>query len=323
MRPKKGRCELLEGGTGGVPARVCLGMHTPKKSQHGECRRARVAAPSQAQQAAETMHAIWRRVRRPFRRPCCQRCEWETFDVNQAGCLKCGASHFCHGNAVDNRCPLVLCDDRTRVCNITGFVLPEVRHAVSEHSENVMFVDKPVPVAHDIEPEVRSVVGALLLGERARRYRQHENARQYARLGQHMQKRMRLFKLTYPGRVPGVCEMLAGAMAQERYWRFMEEASEDLVVHCTQNITGCLQVLRGVGVRISQGHRLRDMVCGMLYMLKNGLVFRDRILLSAIPEVEKCLPHENKIETHFGISSKVICMTENEVKLVFRETYQT
>jgi hypothetical protein len=246
---------------------------------------------------------------------------WEVYDANQAGCLKCGRHHFCHANAVDNQCPLVLCDDRTRVCDITGFVLPEVRHAVTEHSDNTVFLEKPIATV-EIEPEVRSIVTSLLLGERARRYRQQENNRQYARLAQHMQKQMRLFKLAHPGRVPGICEILAGAIGQERYWRFMEEASEDLVRHCAQNITQCLHLLRSHGVRFSQGQRLRDMVCGMLYMLKNGLVFRDRVLLSAIPEVEKCLPHENKIEPHFGISSKVICMTENEVKLVFRERYQ-
>lgn len=268
------------------------------------------------------MHAIWRRVRRPFRFPSCRACTWEVYDANQAGCLKCGKHHVCHANSVDNQCPLVLCDDRTRVCEITGFVLPEVRHAVAEYSENVSFLEKTVSMP-EIEPEVRSLVATLLLGERARRYRQQENARQYARLGQHMQKQMRLFKLAHPGRLPGVCEILAAAINQERYWRFMEEASEDLVKHCAHHITRCLLILRANGVRISQGQRLRDMVCGMLYMLKSGLVFREKVLLSAIPEVERCLPHENKIEAHFGISSKVICMTENEVKLVFRETYQT
>ena len=137
------------------------------------------------------------------------------------------------------------------------------------------------------------------------------------------ERQMRLFKLQHPGRRPGVCEMLASAVGQERYWRFMEEASEDLVRHSAHNITRCLHILKANGIRVSQGQRLRDMVCGMMYMLKNGLVYRDRVLLAAIPEVEKCLPHENKIEAHFGISSKVICMTENEVKLVFRETYQS
>jgi hypothetical protein len=268
------------------------------------------------------MHEIWRRVRRPFRRPSCQACEWEVYDAHQGGCLKCGQQHFCHSNAVDNTCPLVLCDDRTRVCNITGFVLPEVRHAPNEYSDAVAFADKRASQC-DLATEVHSVVASLLQGDRAARCREQENTKQYARLTQHMQRLMREFKLTHPGQPPNVCILLASAMGQERYWRFIEEASDDLVRHCTHNIEQCLKQLQRNGAKIAPGARLQDMVCGMLYMLKQGLVFRDRVLLSAVPEVDHCLPHENKIEAYFGISSKVICMTENEVKLVFRESYQT
>ena len=247
------------------------------------------------------------------------------YDANQAGCLKCGQHHLCHANAVDSTCPLILCDDRTRVCDITGFVLPEVRHAAGEYSDTVAYTDRAAipPEQGELESEVRCMVASLLLGERARRCREQENAKQHARLAQHMQKQLRVFKLTHPGELPCVCRALACAMGQERYWRFIEEASEDLVRHCAHHIALCLLQLRARGVRLTPGPRLQDLVCGMLYMLKHGLVFRDQVLLSAIPEVDKCLPHENKIEAYFGISSKVICMTENEVKLVFRETYQT
>ena len=171
--------------------------------------------------------------------------------------------------------------------------------------------------------QVYCVVASLLLGNRAAKCREQENAKQYARLGQHMQRQMRAFKLAHPGGRPSVCVLLASAMGQERYWRFIEEASEDLVRHCAENIGRCLLQLRANGSKIANGTRLQDLVCGMLYMLKHGLIFGGRVLLSAIPEVDQCLPHENKIEAYFGISSKVICMTENEVKLVFRETYQT
>jgi hypothetical protein len=273
------------------------------------------------------MHEIWRRMRRPFRYPTCRKCQWEVYDVNRAGCLRCGREHFCENNSVDNKCPLVLCDDRTRVCDITGFVLPEVRHAPCEYSDGVGYYDKPSSEscsgAFELDAEVHSVVATLLQGERAARCREKENSKQYARLAQHLQKQMRLFKLAHPGSVPCVCRLLACAMGQERYWRFIEEASDELVRHCAQNISRCLLQMRKSGTKLTTGTRLQDMVCGMLYMLKHGLIFRDKILLSAIPEVDRCLPHENKIEAYFGISSKVICMTENEVKLVFRETYQT
>lgn len=268
-------------------------------------------------------HEIWRRVRRPFRIPCCiTNCTWEVYDVNQAGCRRCGSHHFCKGNAVDNDCPLILCDDRTRVCSVTGYILPEVRHSTDEYCDTVSYVERPV-CTYDLDTEVQSAVATLLLGPRAMRCRQQENARQYTRLAHHMHKQMRAFKLTNPGKWPSVCCILAQALAQEKYWRFIETASEDLVKQCSRNITLCLLELKSSGGKVSSGTRLQDLVCGMLYMLKHGLTFQNRVLLSAIPEVDRCLPHENKIEAYFGISSKVICMTENEVKLIFRESYQT
>lgn len=271
------------------------------------------------------MHEIWRVLRRPFRYPCCKgQCVWEVYDVNQAGCLKCGKHHCCKGNAVDNTCPLIQCDDRTRVCDITGYVLPEVRHAANEFCDTVVHAERhPKPAAPDMETEVYCATAMLLLGERATKCRELENAKQYARLGAHLHKQMLLFKLAQPDRAPNLCHLLAAAMQQERYWRFIEEASEDLVRHCAGTITGCLRLLKARGAKIMTATRMQDLVCGMLYMLKHGLTFQNRVLLSAIPEVDRCLPHENKIELYFGISSKVICMTENEVKLIFRESYQT
>jgi hypothetical protein len=267
-------------------------------------------------------HEVWRRVRRPFRYPCCQKCTWEVYDANQAGCLKCGKHHQCLTNAVDNTCPLIECDDRTRVCNITGFILPEVRHSKDEYFEGTVPPHTKSQHTRDLNAEVICIVSALLTSRRARICRERENHKQTMRLTHHMHRQMKAFKITHPGKIPNVCWILAQAMSQEKYWRFIEAASDELVIHCSKHITLCLIKIRSKGLKITSGTRLQDMVCGMLYMLKHGLSFQSNILLSAIPEVDRCLPHENKIETYFGISSKAICMTENEVKLVFRESYQ-
>lgn len=282
-------------------------------------------------------HKIWWKVRRPFRYPSCRKCQWEVYDVNQAGCLKCGKHHFCHTNSVDNKCPLIECDDRTRVCTITGFILPEVRHAKDEFFEGVSLPSSAPGGQHhhsrhlhhaggggfqDINPEVESIVAGFLTSQRARVCRDQENNKQHSKLTQHMLRQMKLFKLTHPGKIPNVCWIIAQAMSQEKYWRFIETASEDLVKQSSRQITCCLVEMRTKGVKITAGSRLQDLVCGLLYMLKHGLTFQSRMILAAIPEVDRCLPHENKIEAYFGISSKVICMTENEVKLVFRESYQ-
>lgn len=252
---------------------------------------------------------------------CKSACKWDIYDANQAGCLKCGRQHVCIPNAVDNTCPLVMCDDRTRVCTITGFILPEVRHASSEFCDTVAYVDKPV-ATNEIDGEVHVIVASLMQGERALQCRTQENAKQYYRLSQHMQKQMRLYKMSNPDQLPNVCHLLAASIQQERYWRFIEAASDDLVRHCVAEIMSCLMQLKARGVKLTSGTRMQDVVCGLLFMLKQGLIYNDRVLLSAIPEVDRCLPHENKIEAYFGISSKVICMTENEVKLTFRESCQ-
>jgi hypothetical protein len=272
-------------------------------------------------------HEIWRRVRRPFRYPCCRsQCKWEVYDANQAGCLNCGRHHFCHANAVDNTCPLIECDDRTRVCNVTGFVLPEVRHSNDEFHEAVAFSRPPqqaLGTFQDLNMEVACVVSMFLTSQRARLCREQENAKQATRLTLHMHRQMKGFKLSHPGRIPNVCWLLGQAVSQEKYWRFIEPASEELVAQSAKHITACLLNMKGKGVKIASGARMQELVCGMLYMLKHGLMFQSRILLTAIPELDRCLPHENKIEGYFGVSSKVICMTENEVKLVFRESYQS
>lgn len=273
-------------------------------------------------------YEIWRRVRRPFRYPSCRTCTWEVFDSAEAGCLKCGRHHVCYTNAVDCRCPLVECDDRTRVCTITGLILHEVRHAKEEYVCGAAGPTCATSPSHAYAShtgnydEILRVVRFFLASRRTRGCRDTENAKQTLRLGNHMLRQMKSFKLTHPGCAPNVCSILGAAIAQEKYWRFIEQASDGLMYKAAQAIHKCMIDMVKRGLKITPGSRTRDLVCGLLYMLKHGLIYHDRMILAHIPEVERCLPHENKIEAYFGVSSKVICMTENEVKLIFRESFQ-
>jgi len=241
--------------------------------------------------------------------------------------LKCGRHHVCHTNAVDCTCPLIECDDRTRVCSITGLVLREVRHAKEEFSDCVLCPDN-VPSCkngHSLAvgyEEVLHATQGFLCGRKARICRETENAKQNLRLCNHMLRQMKNFKLARPGQQPNVCVILGSAVSQEKYWRFIEQASDELVFKAAQAVHECMVAMLRRGLKITPGGRTRDIVCGLLYMLKHGLFYHERMILSHIPEVERCLPHENKVEAYFGVSSKVICMTENEVKLIFRESFQ-
>lgn len=241
--------------------------------------------------------------------------------MNQAGCLKCGRHHFCHTNSVDNRCRLLLCEDNSRVCDITGYVLCEVRHAPNEYCDTLSVCSKAV-YTHDIDSEVYSTVTNFLMGQSAVTCRTNENDKLYRKLSQHMLRQAKVLKFNRPDSAPCMHHILSAAIIQEKYWNFIEEADESLVRQCSHHITSCLMELRQKGMKISSGERMRELVCGMLYMLKTGVYFNNKVLLYAIPEVTRCLPNQNKIQCYFGISSKVVCMTENEVKLIFRESYQ-
>jgi len=272
------------------------------------------------------MHAIWKTIRRPFRHPSCARCTWEVYDANAAGCLKCGAQHVCYSNAVDNRCPLETCDDHSRVCTITGQVLREVRHAQNEFLDTAIQSNKDESGDNnsmmDIEAEVHATVFKLLQGEQAIRYRQEENARQAKKISISLHKVLRQAKMKGLTGLPNVCTYVAEVMNTERNIRFVQEASDDLAEQCTKRIIVCLMNLKTKGVKITSGLRIQSLTCGLLYLLRTGLVYGNTILVASIEEISTCIPHENKLEAYFGISSKVICETENEIKLVFREYYQ-
>lgn len=277
-------------------------------------------------------HAIWRILRRPFRYPRCEtgKCQWEIFDCDEAGCLKCGSHHVCASNAVDCRCPLAQNDDLSRVCTITGQVLPEVRHAHEEFADTCATAPDragagphdPLASVGDLEGEVRRVVERLLLGPAARRYREEENARQARKVSSGLHKALRQAKLRGLTGPPSVCRFLAEVVGQERNLRFVSAASGGLVAQCTQQVVLCIVSLRGKGARLAQGGKLEDLVCGLLYLLRTGLTYQNHVLLMPIEEIAGCLPYENKLEAYFGISSKSICETENFIKLVFREHYQ-
>ena len=272
-----------------------------------------------------SMHDVWRTLRRPFRYVSCVEHSWQVYDFDSAGCLKCGTAHRCATNALDCRCPLAVCDDMRRVCTITGLELPEVHHGSEEYLDTcVSGQDQPEALASltDLECEVERTVHRLLLGPQARRYREEENARQACKIATALHKALRAGKLKGSASPPNVCQFLAEAMGQERNLRFVGTASGELAGQCVRQILACLVDLRAKGVKFAQGPRLDGLVCGLLYLLRTGLTYRSHVLLGSIEEIAGCLPHENKLEAYFGISSKVLTEVENESKLVYRAFYQ-
>lgn len=274
-------------------------------------------------QSSDRAHGIWRTLRRPFRYVSCLEHQWEPYQIDEAGCLKCGAMHRCLLNPVDCKCPLVTCDDLSRVCTISGCVLPAVRCAATEYVDTVVATDLPAQLSISvtaIDEEVRAVLHLLLRSDKARLYRQDENRRQARKVTNGLHRALKQAKLKRAP--PNVLQCLAEVMHHERNLRFICPASDELVEQACKNIVLTLVELRNLGVRLAPGGRLQGLAVGLLYLLRAGLIYGSHVLLMPMEEIAVCLPFENKLEHYFGISSKAICEVENELKLVFRAHYQ-
>jgi hypothetical protein len=57
---------------------------------------------------------------------------------------------------------------------------------------------------------------------------------------------------------------------------------------------------------------------GLLYLMKQGLTIQNTQWLPQVQALQQCLPHETCLEKAFKLSMKLVCETENEVKLALR-----
>jgi len=271
---------------------------------------------------------VWRRIRRPFRYPCCakNKCQWELFGPDQAGCLKCGSVHQCFENQVDNVCPLATLDDCSRACTITGIVVREVRHAASEYTDTcsvpLEYRDDRSCLPPDLDADIYNAISYILLSDKANKYRNSENNKVSSKLAQSLHKSLKAFKMKGSGGLPVLHTHLAWLFYSETNVRFIQEASHDLVNQCARVISQCIVDLHKKGIKITPGVSLQNLVVGLMYLLRTGLTYEKHVLLPCIEEVALVLPNENRLENVFGISCKSICIVENITKYLWRNHLQ-
>ena len=64
--------------------------------------------------------------------------------------------------------------------------------------------------------------------------------------------------------------------------------------------------------------KLRSATVGLLYMIRQGIVVHEMVVLPRIQSLETLLPLENHLDLFFGVKAKCITETENVVKIVLR-----
>jgi len=270
------------------------------------------------------MHQIWQRVRRPFIHPkCVGECKWEIYDINLAGCLKCGIQHVCKENAYEGNCPLHENEDGSRCCSITGYMLPEIRYSEKEFLDHVVFKHTPENTNIELDLEISKYVDYILDSSMTTKCINSENKLQSTKLYKSLLKVIRCYKLKNPNKMPNMCHLLTEMLQHEKRINFIYPVSMKLKQRCNQNILMCILNLKNKGYKISMGNKLQDLVCGLIYLLRTGISYGNHELLAAIPEINRCLPVESKLKVYFDINSKVITSIENEVKLAFRDYHQS
>lgn len=64
--------------------------------------------------------------------------------------------------------------------------------------------------------------------------------------------------------------------------------------------------------------KLRSAAVGLLYMLRQGIIVHELVVLPRLKRLEDILPLENHLDVLFGVRAKCITETENVVKIILR-----
>ena len=276
---------------------------------------------------------LWQRLRRPFRYPKAgHTCTWERYDADRAGCTLCGSLHHCSGSMVACQCPLIETDEGGHVCLITGLCISEVRASCNEYVAHACY-EQPQQQnqgeGDNVHDKVVCIVKSFLSAPSTAKCRQQEREKSTARLRQVFGRVLKQRKRSQPYKLPCLCSVVAEVAHTEQMQHFQSKsllcqghAYRQLLnraVHtCSANIAAAIVQIHRLGCRkICQGSKFHSMVVGMLYMSRNGLHVGALFRLPAVLDVHEFLPSETYLNA-LGISNKVICDTENEIKSCIR-----
>jgi hypothetical protein len=277
-----------------------------------------------------TQDHVWLRLRRPFRYPKAgHACAWERYDVDRAGCTLCGTLHKCSGGLFGCECPLADTDEGGHVCLITGLCISEVRSATCEFVDSVCFEQPREPETFDdvgVHDRVAAIIRHFLTSAKTVECRRLEQEKYALRTKQAFWRVLRQRKRDSPYSLPCLCSVVAEVAHSEQLQQFQgcrtvecDELLVDRVVYqSASGISHCIRQIHQMGFRkICQGGKFQSMVVGMLYMSRTGLRVGDLFRLPVVRDVQELLPSEAYLNS-LGVSNKVICDTENEIKSCIR-----
>ena len=281
----------------------------------------------------EIIDQLWMRLRRPFRYPQSgHECSWERYDADRAGCVHCGGLHRCANGMAGCRCPVIATDDGAHVCLITGLCIPEVRTSCNEYVEHNTFEREPEKEGGDdeISDRIQSIIHSFLLSPSTTECKRAEQRKYVQKARQAFWRVLKQHKKENPYSLPDMCLVVAEvAKTEPPPQSLIMPISRGEVIdprgvmqQSAESISKCIIQIQHMGFKkICQGSKFHSIVIGMLYMTRMGLkadLGMGRVFeLESIPQIRELLPSETYLNS-LGISNKVICDTENEIKTCIR-----
>jgi hypothetical protein len=259
--------------------------------------------------------ALWTVLRQPFVLPKASfghhECKWERLDLDVLGCLLCGTIHACS----DGACKCTQEVEDGHVCTLSGVVIREKRFVQTEFIAHAHLTDcvtsQSVFEEENAAEEVRNVVEHMLCSDTSKMLHLR-NIMCCVGKGKHRLKHA-------PNLLVACAELMQGlAQLAQPMRRFDLAGRKALVDSVTRSI------LHAIGVLVYSFHmplkdgELKTVAVGMLYLMRQGVVFEDVVILPAVGELARFLPSESMLSAFFDIRGRTITESENRVKFALR-----
>jgi hypothetical protein len=170
-----------------------------------------------------------------------------------------------------------------------------------------------------LEDDVRCIVEWFLMGGASHACKREEVDRTISRCHTLAVKAFKQHKMDTAGDglrcLPCLPSIIAQTLHQVRP-KHCSRATPELCAFCVYNITKCL---KNLSLPAGAQTKRLSLVVGLLYLMKQGLTIQNVQWLPRAPSLAQCLPHETCLEKTFKLSMKLVCETENEVKLALRQ----
>ncbi len=96
------------------------------------------------------------------------------------------------------------------------------------------------------------------------------------------------------------------------------ESRKKICTWCAETVHRHLCLMNSMCDGIISDQRLHNTTVGLLYLLRNGIIVHDTVVLPKLQVLDVVLPLESHLQTFFGIRAKCITETENVIKIILR-----